>query len=432
MRAFTLTVFLLSTFFSHAQLTVTEAAELPEPVANNAVCEGFVDGVPYLYSFGGIDKTKKSAGIHLRSSRVNLWTGKAEQIADLPDDMGKVAAAASRIGKIIYITGGYYVFPDGTEITSRKLHQYYIDDDIFLPNGPDLPVGTDDHVQAVWRDSLLFLITGWNNTGNIARVQFYDPSTELWERATSVPNTHDYKSFGASGTIIGDTIYYFGGATSAAGFNIQNQLRKGVINPKDPTEITWEFSVPDKDVVGYRMASTVVQNQVHWIGGSGVTYNYDGIAYNGSGGVEPLNRDLILNGSNTWEENKVSTLPMDLRGIARVNDTVQYIAGGMLADQEVSNKVFKLEWGTPASRKSPNTVSFQAYPSVFGEYLSVEISKLYKGTRLSIYNVDGSEIYTGKLNKTVEHISTGNWPSGMYFITVESENRVASARVVKP
>lgn len=431
MRFFSLTVFLLSCFCVHAQLTVTEVAQLPEAVANNAVCEGFADGVSYLYSFGGIDKTKKSSGIHLKSFRVNLQTGKAEQIADLPDNMGKVAAAASRIGKIIYITGGYYVFPDGSETTSDKLHRYNTETNEYWPDGPDLPVGTDDHVQAVWRDSLLFLITGWNNTGNIARVQFFDPSTQLWERATSIPNNHDYKSFGASGTIIGDTIYYFGGASSAAGFNIQNQLRKGVINPKNPKEITWEFSVPDTDVVGYRMASTMVENQVHWIGGSGITYNYNGIAYNGSGGVQPLNRDLFWTGTK-WQETLVKSLPMDLRGIARVNDTVQYIAGGMVANQEVSDKVYKLEWGTPSNIKTAEAITFQAYPTVFDEHLTFEASELNKDAKWNVYDTQGREVYSRRIDARTQHVSTIHWPSGMYFIRAASEGGVASAKVVKP
>jgi len=36
-------------------------------------------------------------------------------------------------------------------------------------------------------------------------------------------------------------------------------------------------------------------------------------------------------------------VPMDLRGIAKISETEQYIAGGMLANQQVTDKVFKLE-----------------------------------------------------------------------------------------
>ena len=125
-------------------------------------------------------------------------------------------------------------------------------------------------------------------------VQIYDPATNSWTVGTPTPDNHEYKSFGASGAIVGNTIYYFGGAAIGNKFPIQNQLRKGVINPNEPTDITWSISIPDPKMVGYRMAATTVGNQVHWIGGSGVTYNYNGIAYNGSGGVPPIKQKCSI------------------------------------------------------------------------------------------------------------------------------------------
>ena len=91
---------------SESKSTIKEVSTLPEAVSNNAGCEGFVDGTPYLYSFGGIDSTKIYSGIHLRSFRTNLESLKSERIPDLPDSLGKIAAGASRIGNIIYIIGG--------------------------------------------------------------------------------------------------------------------------------------------------------------------------------------------------------------------------------------------------------------------------------------------------------------------------------------
>ena len=118
------------------------------------------------------------------------------------------------------------------------MHRYDIISNTYLADGKNIPVATDDHVQAVWRDSLIYLITGWSNTGNIPDVQIYNPSLDAWEVGTAIPNNHFYKSFGASGTISGDTIYYFGGASSGS-FGPQNQLRKGVINPQEPIQIDW-------------------------------------------------------------------------------------------------------------------------------------------------------------------------------------------------
>ena len=93
-------IFLFVPILMGAQLTVTEIGTLPERISNNAVCEGFIDDTAYLFSFGGIDSTKEYSGIHLRSYRTNLQTGESVRIPDLPDTLGKIAAAASRIGDI--------------------------------------------------------------------------------------------------------------------------------------------------------------------------------------------------------------------------------------------------------------------------------------------------------------------------------------------
>ena len=174
---------------------VTEVGTLPEPVSNNAVCKGFVNDTPFVYSFSGIDTTKIYSGIHLKSFRFNTVTGQVIQLPDLPDAMGKIAAGASRIDNVIYIIGGYHVFSNGAETSSSKVHRFDIASNSFLADGTDIPVSIDDHVQAVWRDSLIYVITGWSNTGNVPDVQIYDPVSDSWLAGTSTPNTHDYKSF---------------------------------------------------------------------------------------------------------------------------------------------------------------------------------------------------------------------------------------------
>jgi len=40
------------------------------------------------------------------------------------------------------------------------------------------------------------------------------------------------------------------------------------------------------------MACTTINKEIHWIGGSNTTYNFNGIAYNKTGGVATNNRDL--------------------------------------------------------------------------------------------------------------------------------------------
>ena len=164
-----------------------------------------------------------------------------------------------------------------------------------------IPTPIDDQVQATWRDSLIYVVTGWSNNGNVGKVQIYNPNTNTWEEGTPVPTSPNYETdyyvFGGSGTIIGDTLYYIGGASGyflGPVFPATTHLRKGYINPEDPTEITW--SGEETNIArGYRMAAGHWNDQqAVWIGGSQITYNYNGIDYNGSGGVPPTTRVVRL------------------------------------------------------------------------------------------------------------------------------------------
>jgi hypothetical protein len=322
---------------------VTTLKNLPESITNNAVSEGFIDKMPYAFTFGGLDSTKLYSGIHLRSYRYDITDNTWQQIADLPDTLGKIASAASRIKNTIYILGGYHVFEDHTERSSNKVHRYDILKNKFLEDGASIPVPIDDHVQAVWRDSLIYVITGWSDKENVPNVQIYNPEANSWTIGTPVPDNHNYKSFGASGTIIGDTIFYFGGASMGKHYPIQNILRKGIINVNNPTQIEWSFQVLDSIMVGYRMAATRTNNIPHWLGGSTTTYNYDAVAYDGSGGVNPSNRGLYLS-NNHLKTNFLENFSMDLRGIAEISDSTKIIIGGIGKNQKVSTNVYLLEW----------------------------------------------------------------------------------------
>lgn len=422
---------ILTTTILKAQIIVTEVGTLPEKVSNNAVCEGFVNNVPHVFSFGGIDSTKLYSGIHLKSYRYNIQTGIANQIADLPDTRGKIGVGASRIGNIIYIAGGYQVFQNGSEISSNKMHRYDIDNNVYLTDAANIPVATDDHVQAVWRDSLIFLITGWSNSGNIPNTQIYNPVSDSWVAGTSVPNTSAYKSFGASGTIVNDTIFYFGGANSSSGtFSIQNQLRKGVINPTDPTQITWTISTPNPIINGYRTACTVWNNAPCWIGGSNTTYNYNGIAYNGTGGVPPSKKVLCLTPDHqNWNEFTNIDIPMDLRGITSIDDKVKYLAGGMLSNQTVTNKIFKLEWDTSTSNShSIEQRVLNVYPNPFTDKLYIE--NVFQNVTIYLFNPLGQLIMEQEIEANQE-ISLESIQDGLYYLKVHQDGKTYSSNVFK-
>ena len=324
-----------------AQFTWTPLAPLPQPTANHALCAGQVDGSWKVYCFGGITTGLTNEQIHRNAFVYDVALDQWSALPDVPDTLGKIASSASVVGTVAYVIGGYHVF-DGApfELSSNKVHRLDLLTDTWLPDGAPVPVPIDDQVQAVWRDSLIYVITGWSNSTNVPNVQVYDPALNLWSAGTPVPNTNLYKAFGANGTIIGDTIFYFGGASTASNFPAQDRLRKGVIDPQNPMSITWLPAITGGLGARYRPACVAVNGTPLWVGGSSTSYNYDALAYNGSGVVEPANAMLHWNGSALVNAGTTEPHVMDLRGAGELGDNSFIIAGGIGTARTVLDSVW--------------------------------------------------------------------------------------------
>ena len=437
MKFWLLFSFYLSFIFSSTFAQITEMSPMPERVTNNSVVEGFVNGVPYVYSFAGLDSTKNYSGIHLRSFRYNTQTDIWESIPPLPDTLGKIATSASRVGDIIYIIGGYHVFANGSEISSNKVHRYDTQTNSYLADGAPIPVPIDDQVQVVWKDSLIYVVTGWSNTQNVDNVQIYNPSTDQWTQGTPTPNFSAYPAFGAAGLILNDTIYYFGGARNGD-FAIHRYMRKGIIDPNIPTNITWSHFILDFSVKAYRPGAFFQNgNNMFWIGGSDNTYNYDGIAYNTGQGVEPNNRVLNFNSfDDSYQESFYDGIPMDLRGVAQVSDSVQYLAGGMESGQLVSNKTLKLtSFPLLVNTFEVNyeVENLKIFPNPVADQLFVKLeNELNCGDSvLKIYDLNGTVLKKVKLQTCETEIDVTGLNSGIYQVAITNGKSIISKKFVK-
>lgn len=409
---------LFSTSAVAQQWNITEMAPMPKRISNNAVCEGTVSDVPFVFSFGGIDSTKIYSGITLNSFRYNTATDVWEQIPDLPDASGKIASAASNIKNRIYIIGGYHVLSNGSEISSNKVHIYDPETNAFLPDAMNIPVPIDDQVQGVWRDSLIYVITGWSNSTNVPNVQIFNPQSNAWSAGTPVPNTSIYKVFGGAGLIIGDTIFYYGGASTGINFPAQNRLRMGIIDPLNPTSITW--SAPSIYQNCYRCAATSDNgNNIYFLGGSAVSYNYNGVAYNGTGGVSPNTSYAYLKASDPTNWNSLNgTLPMDLRGIANTSPAVKYIVGGMETNQLVSNKTLKLQLSGIVGLNEINRkgVNVSIYPNPTTGQFTLELKN--DNAEVTIFDAFGQQIINAQVAQEVRRFQLEK--NGIYYIYIKT------------
>lgn len=409
-----------------------ELPSMPEAVTNNAVTAANVNDTPFVYSFCGLDNTKIWSGIHLKAWRMNTITGEWQSLPPVPDpEGGKIACAASSVKNRVYLIGGYHVAQNGSETSSGKVHRFDPVTNTWLSDGTPLPKPIDDHVQAVWRDSLIYVITGWSNTGNVPDVQIYNPSTDSWLSGTPVPNNVSYKVFGASGVIIGDVIYYCGGAAAGINFPAASYFRTGVINPSNPTQITWSgFSSPAAK--GYRMAAAVKFGTAVWVGGSDITYNYNGISYDGASGVPALarrKRFFPWNGALINEDTTALPAIMDLRGAAQPDNGYFITAGGMEPGQKVSNRVFKYIWEELLDADAPvGDEAFHVFPNPASDVLTIE----YEGKeslRATLFDSSGRELATVSGVCPLK-MATRGLGNGVYWLQLISGERPAGMKKI--
>ena len=376
-RISALLLFCIAAVASNGQAgwTWTALPDMPEETANNAVVEGMCDDTLCVYSFTGIQADLSPADIHLKSFQYNTVSQEWTTLADVPDVQGKIAAGASYVNGLIYVIGGYYVEENFSESSSDDVHRFDPNSGQWLTDGATIPVQVDDHVQAVWRDSLIYVVTGWSDNGNVPDVQVYDTYLDQWTVGTPTPNTSQYKAFGASGVIIGDTIYYHGGVNGTFSFSANSRMRKGVIDADNPQEIEWSVLENSPSDDGYRAAACSYEDRLFWIGGAGIAYNFDALAYSNDALVEPTPRILTYYaGLELWEEGLGSPQDvMDLRGVAQVSENEWIICGGIGTGQEVLTSTWLLTYDpsvdTPIIDSNPDWL---IYPNPVSDQLRIK------------------------------------------------------------
>ena len=317
----------------------SQKLRLPEPVTNQSSALLQKDASRYIYTFFGLDATKKWSGVHNKVLRLNIGTGESKSVGNVPDGMGRLASAGSAINNKAYVVGGYTVFENGKEKSSRSLFIFNPQTESFT-KGPDLPLAIDDQVQAVWRDSLLFVVSGWSDSVNVRSVQVYNPSRNQWNLATPLPDDKQAAVFGGCGTIVGDTIYLLGGAMFEKLYPPSRRFYKGRINAQNPLEIHWIQAGEYPGEFRYRSAAFSLSNKIYFLGGSNETYNYDGISYDGKQPVAPNSTMLIyemVTGKFTTCRAPVQV--MDLRNILHGGGNVFFVVGGMDEFQKVKEIV---------------------------------------------------------------------------------------------
>lgn len=406
--------------WAQPNIKATQLTDMPIPIANNAVVAAKVNGRDYVYSFGGIGTGLTYGKISQLAFRYDVVADSWDTLPPLPDTLGKIASAASYVNGKIYIIGGYHVFPNGDEISSSRVHVFDPATNTYLPDAAPVPLPIDDHVQAVWRDSLIYVVAGWSNTGHVTNVHIFNPTTDTWSVGAPIPNTYDYRAFGASGVFIGDTLYYMGGARTGLAYPAAPELRKGVIDPSDPTQITWSYQV-FFNTAGYRMAPAVLGDWAVWLGGSSATYNYNAAAYDGSGVVFPENRILLYNPALDSLAIYTDSMPlptMDHRGVGQLNGYKFIVCGGILGNAVVSNRTHLYEIDAPtAINVIEGSLGAKVYPIPAKDKLVVELPL---AARLILTDLSGKQVLVNYTESGLVELDVSHIEKGYYLLRLET------------
>ncbi|MGH1365727.1 MAG: T9SS type A sorting domain-containing protein [Calditrichia bacterium] len=376
------------------------ASPMPKALANNAVASLDIVGTTFVYSFMGIDSTKIWSGVTRQAFAYNNTTNMWSEIASVPGTEGRIAAAAVGFKGKIYLFGGYSLAPNGNEITYPNVDIYDPSTDNWSSGAP-APVAVDDQVIAVWRDSLIYSVSGWSSSQNVKNVQIYNPLSDDWMQATEIPGAG---VFGHTGGIVGDTLVYFDGARNSFNFPLNGGNFMGIINPLQPDSITWSSLPAHPGPRKYRAASATLGARIFFVGGSDNSYNFNGIGYNGQPS-EPSNLVFAFNSATGgWESFGTSfDATMDHRAMGVGDDSRLFLVGGMIGGQVVSNKMYTYLPEEPISSVSPSLTSDIAeefllqgnFPNPFNPSTTIRYSlPLAEHVTLELFTVSGERVRT--------------------------------------
>ncbi|MEM6996696.1 MAG: kelch repeat-containing protein [Myxococcota bacterium] len=318
---------------------------LPVAVANNAVASVATAEGPVLVSMMGLSGAKTHADIVRTTMTWVVGTGAVRQASPTPGAQGRLASSAVSLDGSVLLFGGYTVAPDGHEVSVPQIERYDPAADTW-GNAGSMPTPVDDAVVAVWRDRVV-LVSGWSNVDNVDHVQWWDPGTGRFTRASPIIGP---PVFGHAGGVLGDTIVYCDGVTKAKSpprFAAVHGCFLGRLSPEAPERIAWEAIADHPGRARYRVAAGRydAEGLLVFAGGTDNPYNYDGVGYDREPS-EPVTDVFAWDGA-AWRE--LPPLPeplMDHRGLVEASGSL-FLLGGLDAERQPSDRIYRLG---PASR----------------------------------------------------------------------------------
>ena len=171
----------------------------------------------FLFCFGGNNFTSRVV------TRYNVTTDTWAIMDTMPK--GRILLASALIGDDVFIIGG-----DDTGPT-KEVFKYSILQDSWSQVA-DLPVSLAWNKAVAVRDSLIYVVGGYDGVNALATTYVYNVNADSWSTATSLPALR----FGGALSHVGDTLVYIAGADLA---NLYSTTFVGEISPTNNSIIVW-------------------------------------------------------------------------------------------------------------------------------------------------------------------------------------------------
>jgi hypothetical protein len=408
--------------FSQGDWNFLSLSPLPDPTAFNVLTSASVGQDKFVYSFGGVTTNLTYENVHQKIYKYHISLDKWELINAELDTVAKFGYVASFVNNRVYLIGGSYI--DETSIVDlASVNVYNPFSDTLEPNANPLPVPVSEHQQFIWRDSLIYVVSGWSN-GNLTNdVQVFNPFFNVWELGTPLPESQIYVAAGGSGYVIKDTIYYWAGANSADG-ELTNYLRKGVINPDNPLEIEWSFESSSIDVNTFRPLASGHSETVFWFGGTRTFYELGTASWNEE--INPKAR-ILMYGTRTKSYELVENTPFaqfGVTGLAKLGGGNWVVAGGIDSLQNITNRTFLInnislsDWDLALQPPRFDVLELDDHYLIRTENIG----------RLSVFDATGKRLYFDRKHLADKQIDKAKLNASILFFVFDDGANVPVTR----
>lgn len=384
----------------------------------------------YIFVIGGANPT--FTDLVTNNTRYNIRTNTWQEMA--PIGIGRYHAQAVTARNRIYVMGGYN--PNFVSLNNNDIYDPVTNT---WSTGSPIPIPVGDFAIGVYRDSLIYVIAGYDGSGDQNAVQIFNVASNTWTTGTPKPGA---PCAGLRGSIYGNKIVVAGGYSQLQGSNFDSAYA-GTINPANPTQITWSGNIK---YPGGRMGRLAAGSTPF---GSNNNFPYvfftggDSTGFGSTASRVTWGYNVNL---NLWEIVTAKPTPSNninnFVGVMKSDSLFMVNVGGWDGTQATTvNEWLCLGLGlvgiTQTNGEIPTEYLLaQNYPNPFNPSTKINYSIPKSGlVTLKIYSVIGKEV----MSLINEQKSAGNYevefnsadlPSGAYFYKLESGNFNAIKRMI--